>query len=78
MVQRVLLTPTALVCAISLPWQALACPVCGFGQDGTRNAFLGTAILMTLVPLVFVGTVLFLIRRHLKKGSAINKPVTDE
>jgi hypothetical protein len=37
----------------------LACPVCGFGQDGTASAYLMTAVLMSSMPLIMVGGIIY-------------------
>lgn len=36
----------------------LACPVCGFGQDGSQSAFLLTTALLTFAPIVFIGSII--------------------
>jgi hypothetical protein len=42
----------------------LACPVCGFGQDGTASAYLMTAVVMSSLPLIMVGGMIYyLVRR---------------
>lgn len=41
-----------------------ACSVCGFGEDETRQAFLVTTGIMTCIPLLALGGVLFLISRR--------------
>ena len=40
------------------------CAVCGFGDDGSREAFILTTGIMTFVPLIFIGCVLFYMRRR--------------
>lgn len=44
---------------------ALACAVCGFNSQ-SRGAFVGTAVLMTLVPLSFMGGVTYYVYRKIK------------
>jgi hypothetical protein len=39
--------------------QASACPVCGVGRDGTAPVYLMTAVLMSLVPLVMAGAMVY-------------------
>ena len=46
---------TFLFGAMALP--AHACPVCGFGRDGTTSMYLLTAAFMSLVPLLMAGAV---------------------
>jgi hypothetical protein len=70
---RLLTTPptssrlwAALVLALlTLPSQALACPVCSPGRDdATQQAFFSMTIFMTLLPLAMFGVVMyFLVRR---------------
>lgn len=44
---------------------AAACPVCGFGQDGTAEGFILTTAILTAMPLfLFGGVIYFLIKRH--------------
>ncbi|RME15699.1 MAG: hypothetical protein D6797_06100 [Bdellovibrio sp.] len=45
---------------------AEACSVCGFGQDGSQGAFLGTTAFMTLMPLGFAGISIYFIYHYLK------------
>ncbi len=40
---------------VTLPALALACPVCGTAKESTRNAFMGTTIVMSLLPLAIIG-----------------------
>lgn len=45
------------ICFVSL-WQPLplfACAVCGFGLDETRDAFVFSTILLSLVPVLLMG-----------------------
>jgi hypothetical protein len=51
--------------ALSLPAQALACPVCSAGRDdAARQAFFDTTIFLSLLPLaMFGGIVYWLMRR---------------
>jgi len=44
---------------------AHACPVCGFGQDGSQQAYLLTTGIMTFVPLILFGLfVFYLVRKY--------------
>ena len=57
----------ALYCVFGLGFagDALACAVCGFGAGESQNAFLLTTGLLTFVPLMFIGGVVFYLwRRH--------------
>ena len=47
---------------------AYSCAVCGFGaDDNAREAFIITTGIMTFVPLIFIGSVVFYIRRRMLK-----------
>jgi len=48
----------ALLAVAASPTLALACAVCGAGQeqDRSQGAFLGTTILLSLLPLAMVGS----------------------
>lgn len=47
---------------------ALGCAVCGFGEDGTREAFLFTTALLTLIPLIMIGAGVFYLTRVAKRA----------
>ena len=49
--------------------QAYTCPVCGVGRDGTTSAYLMTAALMSLVPLVMAGAIVYYLVRQAKHDS---------
>lgn len=46
------------------PTRAVACAVCGFGAEESRSAFLLTTGLMSLAPLLFIGSVVYVIWRR--------------
>jgi len=52
---------------------AQACSVCGFGEDGSRWAFIFTTGLMTLVPLLMLGGGIYFVYKKSKKAGAIEK-----
>ena len=52
--------------AMGLASQADACAVCGFGRDGTTSAYLMTAALMSTVPLVMGGAIVYYLFRQAK------------
>ena len=52
---------------VALVSEAYACPVCGFGRDGTTSAYLMTAALMSLVPLTMAGAFIFYLLRQAKQ-----------
>lgn len=47
---------------------AFACPVCGFGQDGSASTYLMTAVVMSIVPLVMLGGIVYYLARHIQQG----------
>jgi ribose/xylose/arabinose/galactoside ABC-type transport system permease subunit len=60
---------TSLSAAMVAP--AYACPVCGFGRDGTTSMYLLTAAFMSLVPLLMAGAIsYYLIRRSRRSPSS--------
>ncbi len=57
---------------------ALACPVCGFGQDKARWAFITTTGILTFFPLTMIGGILFWLRqRSLRTGHEATKILVD-
>ncbi len=56
--------------ALSLPPAAHACAVCGAAVDRNRTAFLGTTILLSLLPLALMGGGLWWIARHARERLA--------
>lgn len=55
-----------LLIALDIASQAYACPVCGVGRDGTTSAYLMTAALMSIVPLVMAGAIVYYLFRQAK------------
>jgi hypothetical protein len=53
--------------------QAYACPVCGFGRGGTTSAYLITAVLMSLVPLMMAGAIACYLRRTATDSSRTSR-----
>lgn len=43
---------------------AFACPVCGFGQDKARGAFIATTAIMTFLPLTMIGGLIVWLRQR--------------
>jgi hypothetical protein len=54
--------------ALGLGAPALACPVCGIGQDGATSAYLMTAVLMSTVPLIMAGAILYYLARRVNRA----------
>jgi hypothetical protein len=50
------------------PLTTWACPVCGAGQEGTRDAYVNTALLLTFMPFVFLFSTGFYIIRSTKNN----------
>ena len=46
-----------------LPAMAAACPVCGFGEDSSRTAYIATTVFLSVLPLALIGGGIFAIRR---------------
>ena len=62
--------------AMSTASQAYACPVCGFGRGGTTSAYLITAVLMSLVPLMMAGAIVYYLRRSAIGSARTSKEST--
>ncbi|MBX3269421.1 MAG: hypothetical protein KF729_04125 [Sandaracinaceae bacterium] len=45
-----------------VPALALACPVCFDANEANRDAYVGTTVLLSLLPLAFVGAVVLVLR----------------
>jgi hypothetical protein len=50
------------------PGLVLACPVCGQGREGSGTALLVMSIIMTMLPLVLIGSVVLWISLRVKKA----------
>lgn len=46
---------------------ALACAVCGFGEDQSRGAYLATTLVLSLLPLALIGGALLYLRRRYRR-----------
>ena len=64
--KRAWIPAVVMVLLLVLPETALACPVCFDARDENRMAFLGTAILLTFLPLGMVGGVGLWVRRRVR------------
>jgi hypothetical protein len=47
--------------------QSFACPVCFKSKEGTREAFLWTTVMLSLLPLGMIGGAVYAIRVMVKK-----------
>ena len=45
------------------PTAMAACPVCGFGEDSSRAAYIGTTVFLSALPLALIAGGIFAIRR---------------
>ena len=66
-------TVIAIVLAL-LPTAAAACPVCGFGEDESRGAYIGTAVFLSVLPLALIGGFVLFLRRLMKAGTRPSDP----
>lgn len=66
-------TLTAILLAL-LPTAAAACPVCGFGEDESRGAYIGTTVFLSLLPIVLIGAFVFFVRRLMKAEARREDP----
>ncbi len=63
---------TAFLLAL-LPTAAAACPVCGFGEDESRGAYIGTTVFLSLLPVVLIVGFVFFLRHLMKVEEATRK-----
>jgi len=71
------------VCVLFAPAAALACPVCGTAtSEATRNAFVGSTIFLSLLPLTligaFVGWGIWLVRKQEREREAAAREARGE
>jgi hypothetical protein len=57
---------TALLLA---PRVSEACAVCSSRDDGSQRGFLIGTLIMTLLPFLVIGSVVFFVRRHLRSAA---------
>ena len=50
------------VSTLSFDSVGLACAACGFGNDGTRAAYIKTTAIMSFVPILLFSAVLYMIK----------------
>ena len=48
---------------------SLGCAVCGFGEEETREAFILTTGIMTVVPLAAIGSIVYYVYRRMSQNS---------
>lgn len=61
---RLVLLWSGVLLSLFLADGALACPVCGFGQDKARGAFIATTALLTFLPLGMIGGIIVWLRQR--------------
>ncbi len=68
------------IATLFLIWMAssstslLACAVCGTGEtDPTRDAYTGSTALLSFIPLMAIGGVIYTIYRYVKKAEEHNE-----
>jgi heme/copper-type cytochrome/quinol oxidase subunit 2 len=76
---------TLMLAALTLPANALACPVCSPGRDdATQQAFFSMTIFMTLLPLAMFGVLAYFVVRRIRAAEAADdfrpelSPTTEE
>jgi len=52
--------------ALLAPRVSEACAVCSFRDDGSQRGFMIGTLIMTTLPFLVIGGVLFFVRRHLR------------
>ena len=61
---------TVAAAAVLYPLPALACPMCFSAKnEAGRVAYLATTGVLTFLPLIVIGTTIFLVKRHIEKNS---------
>ena len=59
---------------LALPGVSEACAVCFSGREETRLAFIGTTVLLTLMPMLLVGGAVYFLRRRYRELEAALPP----
>jgi len=60
-------------CLGLFPVYISACSVCFVGKEGTMEAYYGTAIVLSLLPLLMVGGLAFWVFRRYKQNSDLSE-----
>lgn len=73
--RRGVIAGTALTIVCLVPSLALACPMCIASNEANRDAFLGTTVLLSLLPLaMFGGFLAYVLHRAAGRGGAAERP----
>jgi len=61
----------AMIVAVALlaPRLSEACAVCSFRDDGSQRGFMLGTLIMTTLPFLLIGSILFFVRRHLRRAA---------
>jgi len=74
MSRSTLSTAVALLCGALLPEAATACAVCYGGGEESRNAFILTTVLLSVLPLAMIGSLGWWIWRRVREAEAGDAP----
>jgi hypothetical protein len=55
--------------ALLAPRVSEACAVCSFRDDGSQRGFMLGTLIMTTLPFLLIGSILFFVRRHLRRAA---------
>jgi hypothetical protein len=63
--------PASLIVTIALlaPRVSEACAVCSFRDDGTQRGFMIGTVIMTTLPFLVIGSILFFVRRRMRSAA---------
>lgn len=53
-----------------LPSAVLACPVCGTAPQRSQDAYVAMTVVLSLLPLAFIGALVFLAFRRIQRAEA--------
>jgi len=60
--------------ALLAPRVSEACAVCSFRDDGSQLGFLLGTLIMTTLPFLVIGSIIFFVRRHLRAAAPGEDP----
>jgi len=61
---------TIVTVALLAPRVSEACAVCSFRDDGSQRGFLIGTLIMTTLPFLVIGSIVFFIRRRMRGAAA--------
>jgi hypothetical protein len=56
--------------ALLAPRVGEACAVCSFRDDGSQLGFMLGTLIMTTLPFVVIGSIVFFVRRHIRSAAS--------